>query len=91
MLVIDDVWMFMIGAAVLVQMSMVVGQVRMGMLNRFLVISGTPNHDADRQCATGYHSEPDKRCGEADIGTQPSGQWIGNQPAGMGQSKLGGK
>jgi hypothetical protein len=84
MLIINDIWMFMIGAAVSVQVSMVIRQILMAVPDTLLIMGRTPDHDADRQCATCHDNEPNKRGREADVGTQPSRQWVGNQPAGMG-------
>ena len=84
MLIIDYVRVFVIHTILPVEVSVVDRQVLMGVFDRLLVMRRTPDHDTDHQCATCHDSEPDKRRREADVGTQPSRQWVGNQPAGMG-------
>lgn len=80
MLIIDHVWVFVIDAILAVEVSVIVLQVLMGVFDRLLVMSRTPDHNADQQCATGHDSESNKRRGEADVGTQPYRQWVSAHP-----------
>ena len=57
----------MIGAAVSVQVSMVIRQILMAVPDTLLIMGRTPDHDADRQCATCHDNEPNKRGREADV------------------------
>ena len=84
MLIVDHIGVFVICTILAVEVNVIIRQVLMGVFDRLLVMSWTPDHYTDRQCATSHDNEPNKRGREADIGTQPSRQWVGNQPAGMG-------
>ena len=84
MLIIDHIRVFVIHSLLTAEVCVILRQVLMCVPDRLLVMSWTPYHDADHQCATRHDSEPNKRCSEANVGTQPSRQWVGNQPASMG-------
>ena len=84
MLIIDHVWMFVIHTVLAVDVRVIAGQILMGVFDRRLVMGWAPDHDADHQRTTCHDSEPNKRRSEADVRTQPSRQWVGNQPASMG-------
>ena len=84
MLIIDYERMFMIITFLAIDVRVISGQILVGMLERLQVMSWTPDHDADHQRTSCHDSEAYKRRREADVGTQPPSQWVGNQPAGMG-------
>ena len=49
MLIIDHVWMFVIRTFLAVDVRVIARQILMGVLDRVLVMSWTPDHDADHQ------------------------------------------
>ena len=84
MLIIDHIGVFMNKAILPSEVSVIAWQVLMGVPDRFIVMSWTPDRNADQQRTTRHDSKPDERRSQTDVRPQPSRQWIGDQPTSMG-------